>query len=51
MSLAAPRPVRMVLHLLMVILVLYPASHLLRQTWAARQRRSQLDNQAPKRGI
>ena len=34
---------------LMVILVLYPATHLLRQTWAARQRRLRLADQAPKR--
>ena len=34
---------------LMVVLVLYPASHLLRQTWAARRRRLRLANQGPKR--
>lgn len=34
---------------LMVVLVLYPASQLIRQTWAARQRRLRVAERSPKR--
>ena len=33
---------------LMVVLIAYPAFHLLRQTWQARQRRPRLESRAPK---
>ena len=36
---------------LMVVLVVYPASRLVRQTWVARQRRPRLADQVPKRPI
>ena len=34
---------------LLVVLVVYPTSHLVRQTWAARQRRPRLEGPAVKR--